>query len=138
MSIRLKSINCIINNQLDNYKDFHIDCDRKEFEQLFINLFNNAIYAIKQKHRTKGEIKITLRKMDKYLLIEFKDNGVGISSSDLPFIFDISFTTKRDGTGFGLPICQRVVKDHHSGEIYAKSNEGEYTTLFIKLPIKLL
>jgi signal transduction histidine kinase len=137
MSIRLKNIQTKIVATKEIYNSLEIDCDRTEIEQLLINLFNNSIYALKHKSKNKGEIQITISTIEEKIKIDFKDNGLGIADKDIPFIFDLFYTTKKEGTGFGLPICKRIVTEHHKGEISVNSLNGEYTVFNIVLNKKL-
>ncbi len=138
MSIRLKTINCRITYKPNSLNQILIPCDNAELEQLFINLFNNSIAAINEKQNQRsGLIDITVSDPDiDNIKIEFFDNGMGIKEDHLPFIFDLFFSTKKDGTGFGLPICQRIVRDHHKGTISVYSAYGEYTKFVITFPKK--
>jgi signal transduction histidine kinase len=73
-----------------------------------------------------------------YLLVIFKDTGIGIPPDNLPKIFDPYFTTKemgcQKGMGLGLALCHSIIK-HHSGHIHAESEPGEGTRIFIYLPV---
>jgi signal transduction histidine kinase len=69
------------------------------------------------------------------LLITVADTGLGIEESDLSKIFLPFFTAKKTkGLGLGLPICERIVKNH-GGEIAVKSSPGGGTTFSIRLPL---
>lgn len=100
-------------------------------------MFNNSIRAIKQKPKGKGEIEIKLIERENVLEIQFRDNGVGIPEININEIFDLLFTTKVDGTGFGLPICKRIVNEHNGGNISAKSVHGDYTNIIILLNLEI-
>ncbi|GMO46232.1 MAG: ATP-binding protein [Termitinemataceae bacterium] len=77
--------------------------------QLFLNLFDNAIYWLKQVVQEKKTIKITLDG-DKYLLL-FSDNGPGVHKDDAPYIFDAFFSGKgEDGRGLGLYIARQLLE----------------------------
>ncbi|MFW9881362.1 MAG: GAF domain-containing protein, partial [Candidatus Thorarchaeota archaeon] len=72
-------IECEITYNDDELKELQIECDRNQIEQVFLNLFNNSIYAIKEKMSRGGFISIFIRNLDeKYIEIQFKDNGIGI------------------------------------------------------------
>jgi signal transduction histidine kinase len=66
------------------------------------------------------------------LLIE--DGGVGISADDIGKLFIPFFTTKVQGTGLGLPICERILREHR-GEIEIESVPGRGTRFILRLPI---
>jgi GAF domain-containing protein len=135
--IRLKKdkIKYDIKYEEEELKELQIECDRSQIEQVFLNLFNNSVYAIGKKMSKGGIIDIFIRSLDdKYIEIQFKDNGMGISPKDIDYVFEPFFTTKEDnGGGFGLVMCKRIVEDNHSGTIDVKSKFLEYTTFFIKL-----
>ena len=66
--------------------------------------------------------------------IKISDTGPGISSELLPKIFEPHFTTKKGGHGFGLVICERIIKNHE-GEIFVQ-NSRQGATFTITLPVK--
>ncbi|MHC1733837.1 MAG: ATP-binding protein [Bacteroidales bacterium] len=135
MSIRLRNIKCKPEYIPKEAESIKIECDRAEIEQVLVNLFNNSIYALEEKYKErKGQIKILLQdKNDEFLYLVFEDDGVGILEKDIPSIFDLFFTTKTTGTGFGLAICKRIVVDHHQGSIEVTSEYGQRTTFRIRL-----
>ena len=69
------------------------------------------------------------------MLIEFVDNGKGISEELINNIFDPFFTTKEQGTGMGLAVVYRIIKEH-KGEIRVESKIGQGTKFIIWLPIR--
>ena len=132
----------ILHNKLKNRIEVHkeyapnmpkIDCLGGQLNQVFMNILDNAAFAIKD----KGDIYIRLNFDDKYALIEFEDNGCGMSKKTAEKIFDPFFTTKPvgQGTGLGMSISYKVIKTH-SGEITVSSEEGKGTIFKIKLPIE--
>jgi signal transduction histidine kinase len=69
------------------------------------------------------------------VVITVSDTGFGISSEDLPKIFQPFFTArKKSGMGLGLPICDRIIKNH-GGRIIVNSESGQGTTFEILLPV---
>lgn len=141
-SIRLERnrIECKIKFESKDLVNVEINCDRNQMEQVFLNLFNNAIYAIKEKMSKGGRIEIFIRNLGEATIeVQFKDNGSGIREEYLEKAFEPFFTTKGDrGSGFGLTICKRIIRDNHGGQIWIKSEfdmYGDYTVIFLKLPI---
>ena len=69
------------------------------------------------------------------VVITCADTGVGIAPEDLPKVLEPFFTTKAEGkgTGLGLPICRRIVQEHH-GTLEISSTVGQGTTLRLTLP----
>ena len=67
------------------------------------------------------------------IVIEFTDSGLGISSDNIPKIFEPFYTTKEDGTGLGLAIIKRIVEGH-KGRIEVRSELGKGSSFTIFLP----
>lgn len=104
--------------------------DRKQMEQLFINLVNNAVDAMPE----GGNIRLSARPEGPLWALALKDEGHGIAPEHLGQIFKPMFTTKPEGkgTGLGLPICREIVRSH-GGEIRAESEAGAGTTIHFHL-----
>jgi len=113
-----------------------IEADSNRLRQVFLNLIINAIESIEG----TGTIAISTETLksedgkDKWIIIKFKDNGVGIPSGNINKIFDPFFTTKNVGTGLGLTVSHKIVQDHN-GIIEVESKENKGTTFYIKLPV---
>jgi len=105
-----------------------------ELQEVFLNLFNNALEAIKDE--TPGSINILARTLGNPEMVEIKvsDTGGGISPENLRKIFDFLFTTKLQGTGVGLSVSYDIIKKH-DGTIDVESEMGKGTTFTIRLPI---
>ena len=117
-------------------------CCLDEINQVILNLIINSVHAIQEKyaHNEKilGLIEIsTYLKSEEVVVIEIKDNGIGIPEKNLPKIFDLFFTTKEvgKGTGQGLAIAYNIIKNKHQGNIYVSSIPGNETKFTIELPI---
>ena len=110
-----------------------INSDRGQLQQVFINIFTNAYYAVKE----GGQIDISAGQINDQLLeITIADNGVGISEENLEHIFEPFYTTKgKYGTGLGLSITYGIV-EKLGGTISVKSKLGEGTSFTVQLPIK--
>lgn len=118
-----------------NYGDLpEILCFPNELNQVFMNLFVNAVQAI----RDKGQIVVSTSRDRDSIYIKITDSGSGIQPQHLPRIFDPGFTTKGVGvgTGLGLSISYNIIKKH-GGEITVDSQVGRGTTFTIRLPIRL-
>lgn len=89
--------------------DLQVDCDKVKLEVVFENMINNAIQAI---DTSKGEITIKNMKKTGYDVIEISDSGPGIPPDILSQLFEPLFTTKRSGTGLGLPTCKNLIEQH--------------------------
>lgn len=113
--------------------------DKYKLEQVLINLFTNAKYAVdKRGEAEEGFIKVisirTFERVSK-IYIEVEDNGIGIDKESQGKIFDPFFTTKQEdkGTGLGLSITYGFIKEM-KGDIAVRSEPGKYTIFEIKLP----
>jgi signal transduction histidine kinase len=111
--------------------------DRKQMEQLFLNLVNNAVDAMPQGGRIQLRVakEPSSPKDQPRFEVVLEDNGSGIPGDILPKVFKPLFTTKPEGkgTGLGLPICREIVRAH-GGEIRIQSQEGLGTTIQFSLP----
>lgn len=103
--------------------------DRAQIKQACFNVIRNAIQAMSH----GGVLRITLSSDDRFVILAFTDTGPGIPADDLGAIFEPYFTTKSDGTGLGLMIVQRIVRDH-GGEIEVHSEPNTGTTFTLYLP----
>ncbi len=106
----------------------YVNPDR--MQQVFFNLFSNAIDALKGKG---GRIDIEVKREDGGVRIIFADNGPGIREDALAKIFDPFFSTKPDGLGLGLSITYGIIKEH-GGEIFVDSELNRGTRFEIWLP----
>ncbi|MGB9592180.1 MAG: sensor histidine kinase, partial [Candidatus Kryptoniota bacterium] len=109
-----------------------LDADATRLNEIFTNVLSNALEAVRD---NEGKISITAKRVNDKSLIEFADNGRGISNEIMSKIFVPFFTTKQGGTGLGLPIVKRLV-NAHGGEISVHSIEGKGTTVAITLPLE--
>jgi signal transduction histidine kinase len=102
-----------------------------ELNQVWTNIIDNAIYALPH----NGEIEIETTCDKNTVTVRITDNGSGIPKEILPRIFDPFFTTKKvgEGTGIGLDLVQRVIKQHN-GDVKVYSVPGK-TEFIISLPV---
>lgn len=110
--------------------------NNQQLEQVIINLITNSCQALENKE--KGLFVTTLYDEDtKCVMVEVKDEGIGISPDNLKYILDPFFTTKRDagGTGLGLSVSYNIIKNH-GGKIDFSSRPGMGATVKIMLPVK--
>ena len=110
--------------------------DVGQIQQVFLNILNNASDAINTLPEPQGTITINTSyiKREKMVEVKISDTGSGIPPELLPKIFEPHFSTKKDGHGFGLVICERIIKNH-KGAIFVESSPGR-TTFTITLPVK--
>jgi two-component system, NtrC family, sensor kinase len=114
-----------------------IYADSQELEQVLVNLYFNAIDAMPDGGALTVAAKTILSGSGAphQVVISVSDTGFGISPEDLPKIFLPFFTAKKKrGLGLGLPICDRIIKNH-GGRIKVESQPGQGTTFEIYLPV---
>jgi len=110
-------------------KDFEVYLDKLKIRQVVKNILINSIEAIGDK---QGKIQISVKEMAERVIIEIIDNGSGLDSRELEFIFNEDYSTKEIGTGLGLFIVKRIV-DLHQGQIEIKSKKNRGTTVILNL-----
>lgn len=100
--------------------------DKGQVKQVFFNLIKNAMQAMEP----GGRLNIHTRQDDASVYLYFADTGHGISQEDLARVFEPYFTTKKDGSGLGMMIVQRILRAHgaHIG-IDSKPDKGTVVTL---------
>lgn len=103
--------------------------DPTEIKQIFTNLCANALYEMPQ----GGTLGLTLKRENQSVFISISDTGKGVPPENLGRIFDPFFTTKAKGTGFGLSVVLRIVRNY-GGKIAVDSQESGGTTFHICLP----
>jgi PAS domain S-box-containing protein len=114
-----------------------IHADPQELEQVLVNLYFNAIDAMPDGGRLTVGANVSQGApgIPQEVVITVSDTGFGITPDDLPKIFQPFFTArKKSGMGLGLPISDRIIKNH-GGRIAVKSDPGQGTTFEIHLPI---
>ncbi|MCF0051715.1 phosphate/phosphite/phosphonate ABC transporter substrate-binding protein [Dyadobacter sp. LJ53] len=114
-------------------------CYPGPLNQVFMNLFTNALHAIQARTDLEGgQIKIETKQLAQTVKITISDNGIGIVMDIRDKIFDPFFTTKDvgEGTGLGLSITYGIIQKHQ-GSIEVESNVGTGTTFLIQLPTNL-
>ncbi len=150
---KLKLDECDINEVLDEVVDFvtpeikqkkivilksydaylpHCRVDSNLIKQAILNVIINAEQAMEN----GGELMIRTSGNKKYIQIDITDTGSGITKDIIDKIFQVYFSTKKAGTGLGLPTARRIIEEH-KGTISVQSEESKGTNFSIKLPIDL-
>ena len=131
--IKISSKNTI--NLISKNQDTFINGDEDQLNRVFINLIKNSEEAfeemIKKDHSFKGNINIEISSNNDYIVCRIIDNGPGITDSKkamTPY-----FTTKKTGTGLGLPIVTKIINEHN-GVFSIKGNKKKGTLISISLP----
>jgi two-component system sensor histidine kinase HydH len=120
-----------------------VNGDDHELQQAFVNLFLNALEAM----GTNGTLTVATENLGgetrqngfpnssaRHVRVTINDTGPGIAQRDMEHLFEPFFTTKSAGTGLGLPITQRIIREHR-GDIEVASQPGQGTTFTITLPL---
>ena len=133
-------IDLVVQRAIDFYKMFSkneiylnlktkknlINGDEEQLYRVFVNLIKNSEESIDEKKEKnkhfKGKINIEINKNKDYINVSLADNGVGIK--DTTKIMTPYFTTKKEGTGLGLPIVNKIINEHKSELIISNNNPG--------------
>lgn len=126
-SMAAKNKNIKLNCNIQLKQDYIITADRDKLKQVFINLISNALKFTK----SDGEICVNLYGNDEEVIVEVKDNGIGIKKEDLDFIFERLYRGDEsrheiEGSGVGLTIVKNILQ-LHSANIDVQSKEGQGT-----------
>jgi PAS domain S-box-containing protein len=109
-----------------------VDGDAHMLQQVFMNLFLNAIHSMP----TGGQLRVIVQKGLRQVSVQVADTGHGILAADLGNIFDPFYSKPigRKGTGLGLPLCYAIVKQH-AGAIEVDSAPGQGSTFTVRLDL---
>jgi two-component system sensor histidine kinase PhcS len=114
--------------------------NRNKILQVFVNLLQNSLDAIRRKSFAEGgekpAISITARREGNKNIIAVRDNGEGIATEAIGKVFDPFFTTKDvgEGMGLGLTICYRIVQEYE-GRINVRSERGKFCEIKLDFPV---
>lgn len=115
--------------------------EANELQQVFLNLLMNAIDAVLSLRQEKpnlirGTVKILQEIDSRYVTIIVKDDGIGMTETEIKQAFDLFYTTKEPGkgTGLGLSVAYNII-ENHNGKITLESKRGQGTTIKVLLPI---
>ena len=111
----------------DNLPPCSLDADL--FKQALLNLLINAEQAMPN----GGDLMVHVRRRGRRVQIDVTDTGAGIPKDDLDNVFQVYYSTKKGGTGLGLPTARRIVEDH-KGELRVQSEVGKGTNFQVLLP----
>lgn len=138
LEIELEVHNVEIHYKNETDKSIQIIADPEQLKRVINNIVSNSV---KYMDKNKGIINIYISDLIDYVQIDIKDNGIGISKKDTPYIFDrfyradASRSSKKGGSGLGLSIVKKIIEDH-SGSMWVSSEEGEGTTISFTLKKK--
>lgn len=112
--------------------------DPKRMTQVLYNLVENAM---KYMDKPRKQIHISIKRMDTKLHIKVEDNGMGINSEEILYIFDKFYRAEKSrtsvvpGAGLGLSICKYIM-EQHEGEIWCESKQDVGSVFYLVLPLK--
>ncbi|MBO1625264.1 sensor histidine kinase [Bacillus arachidis] len=126
-----------INLHLQSLKasQFYVIADREKVKRVISNLIHNSV---KYMDKPQKEITVTLLDEENAVIVRVTDNGLGIESDKLPYIFERFYRAEQSrnsstgGSGLGLAIAKQIVEEH-GGKIWAESKLGESTSIFFSL-----
>ncbi len=108
--------------------------DLERLEQVFLNLFVNAVEAMPQGGDILASVGLVEFNGDQFVEAAITDQGPGVSEEHLPRLFDPYFTTKPTGTGLGLAIVHRIVADY-DGDITLENDPGGGLSVRVRFPV---
>ncbi|MBU3158357.1 HAMP domain-containing histidine kinase [Clostridium frigoris] len=128
----LKGKNIMLNYSVNNKVNYIILGDKDKLKQVFINLISNAVKF----NRNDGYIDVTISKSNSKIMVNIKENGIGIKKEDLPFIFERLYRGDKsrheiEGNGIGLTVVKNILLIH-SASIEVKSEIGEGSEFIVK------
>jgi two-component system NtrC family sensor kinase len=131
-ALKLHELSCDIDIERNYKKIPTIRGNSSELEHVFVNLIDNAMYAM----YNGGRLGISTDTGEGYVEVKISDSGIGIQKENLTKVFEPFFTTKKNGngTGFGLYVTSLIVKKHN-GTIEIESEAEEGTKVTLKFPI---
>ena len=130
MELEAKGVGFSYQNDME--EDARVIVDPEQLRRVINNIVSNSL---KYMDKPKAEITMGVKDVGDFIQIEMGDNGKGIASKDLPYIFDRFYRTdasrnsSKGGSGIGLSIVKKIVEEH-GGNIWAASEEGAGTTMY--------
>lgn len=137
-NIAAENKNIKLNFYMEPNEEYIINADKDKIKQVFINLVANAIKFTE----SGGNVSINIFKDYKAIIVEVKDDGIGIKKVDLPFIFERLYRGdksrhKSEGSGIGLTIVKNILQLHYAS-IDVESEEGKGTTFKVRFNKNLM
>ena len=107
---------------------YYVNSDIEQLNRVFINLFKNSIESLKEKDEKMGDfqkkIDVEIQLINDYINISVQDNGIGFTSDDIRMFSKPYFTTKKEGSGLGLSIVEKIINDHNGFVEFISQKEG--------------
>lgn len=121
-------------NIFSKQNDINCLLNFSEFQQVMVNIINNAIDALEPIHSDNKNITIELDKEGNSAVVRISDNGPGVPAAYQDHIFELFKSQKSTGMGFGLWLCRHIVEQRHQGSIVLE-NRPDYGACFVlRLP----
>jgi signal transduction histidine kinase len=114
-------------------KEIFMLMDRTQLIRIITNLVKNATQAISEENENPSVL-LSVSKENSNVIIEVKDNGIGISEDNKTHIFEPKFTTKNSGMGLGLGIIKKII-ENYNGTITFESAQNIGSTFTVTFPI---
>jgi len=115
-----------LNLKGDLKKKYFIQGDSDQLYRAFLNLIKNSMEAIEEKKEKDsnllGKIDVEIFRNNEYIVIKMLDNGTGFK--DTKDVLKPYYTTKKDGTGLGLPIVSKIINEHNGDIKFVKNSKG--------------
>ena len=112
----------------DTEKIYYVKSDIEQLNRVFINLFKNSIESLKEKQEKMGDfrkkIDVEIKLINDYINIVVQDNGSGFTNNDTRILSKPYFTTKKEGSGLGLSIVEKILNDHNGFIEFISQKEG--------------
>ncbi len=105
------------------------ELDPNQIRRVLVHLVRNAVEAMEN----GGKVEIEVTSDPEYIQIAVRDSGMGIAAADLQRVSDPFYTTKVAGTGVGLALVERIVKDHQ-GKLHIRCQDSGGTEVLVTLP----
>ena len=123
----------------NNLKELEIHCDAEQISRVILNLIKNSIESIQEKALKSldfdKKITIDLTKLNNYILLTIRDTGIGFSNNDKNNLIKPYYTTKKNGSGLGLSIVNKIINDHDGKVDFISKKIG--AKIELTLPLSL-
>ena len=126
-----------IDFKFNNLKELEIHCDAEQISRVILNLIKNSIESIQEKALKSldfdKKITIDLTKLNNYILLTIRDTGIGFSNNDKNNLIKPYYTTKKNGSGLGLSIVNKIINDHDGELSFSSISDGAKIEINFKL-----
>ena len=117
-----------INLSYNQKKEINFNCDSEQISRVFLNLLKNSVESINDKCQKnvdfKGIINIEINKVNDYITLGITDNGIGFANKEKKDLIKPYYTTKKNGSGLGLSIVNKIITDHNGSLNILNIKEG--------------